>query len=180
MEDIQFDHDTNKIWKYLLIAIVALGILYAITGSDSLLLPLAPLALGVVLSPSLWGKLGIGAAGRFSGRVNERALGQWQGNYYSWNDRQIRVMERRNAVWVVSEDVLRAAGVKPDAAMFKMLESGRPGYGAIPGTDYMGFSEKGVLEFLRERQRDNPEIIKLVLWFERDVFFPIRQKRQNI
>jgi hypothetical protein len=34
-----------------------------------------------------------------------------------------------------------------------------------------------VLEFLNGKQERNPEIVKLKLWFEREVFFMLRKKR---
>ena len=50
----------------------------------------------------------------------------------------------------------------------------------IPGTKLHGFTENAVLEFLNGKQARNPEITKLKLWFEREVFFTLRRKRQGV
>jgi hypothetical protein len=177
MDDISLNDSTNRHWRLLVGAIVLFVVLYHFTGSNWLLLILVPLVVGAFYG-SWSGRAAIGAASILSGHASEKALGRWQGSYYSWNNQQVRVIESGDSVWVIDEDLLRAADMKLDLHLRRKLEiSYAAGYGTIPGTRQKGFSEKGVFEFLDGKQDGNPEIVKLKLWFEREIFFPIRQKR---
>jgi len=42
------------------------------------------------------------------------------------------------------------------------------------------FTETAVLVFLNSKQARDPEIIKLKLWFEREVFFTLLRKREGL
>lgn len=67
-----------------------------------------------------------------------------------------------------------------DKNLRRKLQISYGGYALIPGTRQYGFSETAVLEFLNGKQARNPEITKLKLWFEREVFFTLRRKREGV
>ena len=142
--------------------------------------------LPVLILPAIWfalhskwaGRLAIGFASGFVRHAEETALAEWNGNYYQWGRQQIRIIEKDGCVWVVDEDLINAAGMKLDKNLRRKLEVSYAGYTIIPGTRKRGFNEKAVLEFLNGKQDRNPEIIKLKLWFEREIFFTLRRKRE--
>lgn len=114
----------------------------------------------------------------FVQHAHEKALGGWAGNYYQWGNQQMRIIENEGCVWVVDEDLINATGMKLDKQLRRKLDISYKGYGVIPGTKLRGFNEIAALEFLNGKQDRNPEVIKLKLWFERQVFFPLRNKRE--
>ena len=77
----------------------------------------------------------------------------------------------------MDENLIAAAGMEMDSDLQRKLEISYAGYGIIPGTKLRGFNENAVLKFLHFKQERNPEIVKLKLWFERDVFSPLKRKR---
>jgi hypothetical protein len=137
--------------------------------------------------PALWlalhskwtGKLLVGLVSGLKHHAENKALQEWAGNYYQWGNQQIRIIEKESNVWVVDEDLLNAAGLKLDKNLRRKLQISYGGYALIPGTQQHGFTETAVLEFLSSKQERNPEIIKLKLWFEREVFFTLRRKREG-
>ena len=145
--------------------------------SDWLLLLIVP-AIWLALHSKWTGRLAIGFASGFVRHAEKKALAEWNGNYYQWDNQQIRIIEKGGCVWVVDEDLIRAAGMKLDKNLQRKLKVSYAGYAIIPGTSLHGFNEKTVLEFLNGKQNGNPEIIKLKLWFEREVFFTLRRKRE--
>ena len=147
--------------------------------SDWLLLLIVP-AIWLALHSKWSGRLVIGFASGFVRRAEEKALAEWNGNYYQWGYQQIRIIEKEGCVWVVDEDLIASAGMKLDKNLRRKLEISYVGYCIIPGTRLHGFNEKSVLEFLHGKQDCNPEIIKLKRWFEREVFFTLRRKREML
>lgn len=126
------------------------------------------------------GMLAIGFVSSLKRHAEEKALCEWQGNYYQWCSQQIRIIETNGCVWVVDEDLVNAAGMKLDKNLRRKLKISYGGYAEIPGTQQQGFTETAVLDFLSMKQERNPEIIKLKLWFEREVFYTLRRKREQV
>lgn len=147
--------------------------------SDWLLLLIIP-AIWLFLHSKWIGKLFIGLTSGLKHHAEEKALAEWGGNYFQWGNQQIRILEKDGNVWVVDEDLLNAAGMKLDKNLRRKLQISYGGYAPIPGTKLHGFTETVVLEFLKGKQERNPEIVKLKLWFEREVFFTLRRKREGV
>ncbi|HQS57751.1 MAG: hypothetical protein B7Y56_08235 [Gallionellales bacterium 35-53-114] len=147
--------------------------------SDWLLLLIIP-AILLFLHSKWSGKLLLGLASGLKQHAETKALAEWQGNYYKWGDQQIRIVEKDGNIWVVDADLLNAAGLKLDKNLRRKLQISYGGYALIPGTRQYGFSETAVLEFLNGKQARNPEITKLKLWFEREVFFTLQRKREGV
>lgn len=137
-------------------------------------LSFAPILLGIgFLASPLIIEFVIG----FVRHTNKTALDEWLGNYYEWGNQQIRIIEKDGCVWVMDEDLISAAGMAMNNDLRRKLEISYIGYCIIPGTKLRAFNESAVIKFLSGKQERNPEIIKLKLWFERDVFLPLRNKR---
>ena len=126
------------------------------------------------------GRSVFGAATKFTDHAAKKALGNWQGKFYSWQNQQIRILEIGKSVWVIDDDLIRAAGLKPDENLKRKLYISYPGYGDIPGTRYTGCTEIAVMKSLEGKQLNNPEVVKLRLWFEREVFPPIKKRRSQV
>jgi hypothetical protein len=176
MEDSSTSDSTNNFWRYFFVILILLTGLNHFYGSDWLFIILAPMYIGAIYG-SWTGRAFFGVASKFTNHASEKALGKWQGKYYSWHNQQIRILEVGRSVWVVDDDLIRAAGLKPDANLKRKLNISYPGYSNIPGTHYSGFNENAVMKFLEGKQSNNPEVVKLKQWFEREVFPPIRRKR---
>jgi hypothetical protein len=174
MEDSSASESLNNYWRYYLAILIVLTGLNYFFGSDWLLIILVPLYIGTIYG-SLSGRVFFGVASKFTNHASEKALGKWQGKYYSWHNQQIRILEVGKSVWVIDDDLIRSTGMKPDANLKRKLNISYPGYGDIPGTRYSGFNEKNaVMKFLE----GNPEVVKLKLWFEPEVFSPIKRRRR--
>jgi len=144
-----------------------------------LLIPGLP-ALWLALHSKWTGRLVVGLVSGLKRHAENKALQEWTGNYYQWSNQQIRIIEKEGNVWVMDEDLLNAAGLKLDKNLRRKLQISYGGYALIPGTQQHGFTETAVLEFLSGKQARDPEIIKLKLWFEREVFFTLRRKREGV
>lgn len=166
----------DTIWGKLAGLIILMWAIAHFFGDNWLLVLILP-TVWVALHSTWTGRIVTGFASGFVRHAHEKALSEWNGNYYQWGNQQIRIIEKDDCVWVVGEDLLSAAGMKLDKNLRRKLEISYFGYRIIPGTKLRGFNEKAVLEFLNGKQDRNPEIIKLKLWFEREVFLPLKRKR---
>ncbi|HEU0188194.1 MAG TPA: hypothetical protein VFR06_09915, partial [Gallionellaceae bacterium] len=99
------------------------------------------------------------------------------GNYHSWQNQQIRILEAKDKHWVVAQDLVQAAGLKMTDDLKRTLPLSYSGYRQIPGTNLTGFDQESALKFLTSKQ-DDPDIIKLKLWLEREVFGRLARQRQ--
>lgn len=138
-----------------------------------LIAPALIMLYGILFSAAIIG--GVLSIKRFA---YKKALGEWADNYYQWGGQQFRIIEKNSTIWVVDEDLINATGIKLDKQLRRKLGISYKGYSAIPGTKFHGFNEAATLEFLKGKQERDPEIIKLKLWFEQQVFFPLRKKQE--
>jgi hypothetical protein len=177
MDDISLSETSNQYWRYLLLGIAILAVVYMFTGWNWILIFLAPLVLLLVFGTGS-GRAITGWMSTLIDHANNKALAEWQGNYYQWESQQIRVIESQDDVWVVDVDLIHAVGMKMDKTLRQKLIHSYSGYRKIPETKFYGFNEKSVLKFLDGKQDSNPDVIKLKLWFERGVYFPLRKKKE--
>jgi len=161
-----------SIYKKIGVLMILFGVIMLPFAGPVVIVPIL-LGTGLLASPLIIEFL-IG----FARHAHKTALDEWTGNYYRWNNRHIRVIEKDGCAWVIDEDLISAAGMKIDSDLRRKLDVSYSGYCVIPGTKFRGFNENAVLKFLSGKQQGNSEIIKLKLWFERDVFFPLRKKRE--
>jgi len=178
MEDVTFSQSANKAWFVILLVIAASVALYFYTDNDWFLIVLVPLVPFVIWG-SWSGRFIVAGISGMRRHASRQALGKWQGNYYQWDNQHIRVYESGDDVWIVDKDLIHAAGMNPDAALRRKLKISYGGYRKIPGTKFEGFNEKAVLQFLLNKQENNPDVTRLKLWLEREVFATLRRKREG-
>jgi hypothetical protein len=102
------------------------------------------------------------------GWISGQPLKRWEGRYYEFGGVQVRIFEHDGALWFVTTDVAKAAGI-PDLP--EELARGR----TIPGTRLktMAVSE---LESVLLTHR-GPETMRFLLWARREVLAPWERKR---
>jgi hypothetical protein len=134
----------------------------------TMLAQLAPLVAFVIAMPL------IALVGRYFGWIQERTLAPWQGNYYAFDDHQIRVLEARGGLWFPYADVCAALRLKPKAHLLRSLRAAEH-----LRDDTLGetLSVAG-LTTLFGRSSDRATL-RFLGWAERDVCRPWRNKRDH-
>jgi hypothetical protein len=135
----------------------------------TMLVQLAPLVAFVIAMPL------IALVCRYFGWIQERTLAPWQGNYYAFDDHQIRVLEARGGLWFPYTDVCAALGLKPKAHLLRSLRAAEH-----LRDDALGetLSVAG-LTALFGRSSDRTTL-RFLNWAERDVCRPWRNKRDHV
>ena len=105
--------------------------------------------------------------------VEHRVWGRWQGRYYAFDDRQVRIVEARGTLWFRSADVHAALGmtVRPAVlAPFVATERRRD--------ERIGdaLSNAGLVRLLA--RSTDPRTRRFLVWAERDVRRPWRKRRE--
>lgn len=112
-------------------------------------------------------------------RTAEQALADWQGRYFAFDDRQIRILAEDDALWVVAEDVFKALDRPSDAKSRQRvalrLDGARFCQPAAIGRDC--FSRAGVIDYLGGLAGETP--MKMRRWFEREVFPSFDRQRER-
>ncbi|HEY6094870.1 MAG TPA: hypothetical protein VIU93_07950 [Gallionellaceae bacterium] len=176
MNDLGIQQLINRYWLLMLALDIGLW-LGALLLPSTVLLAAAIFLTIAILKGDASGRLVVGVLSWIKGKAEQHAVQEWQGSYYSWQNRQIRILEARDTQWVVAQDLVQAAGLKMTAELRRTLPHSYPGYRQIPGTELTGFDQESALKFLISKQHD-PEIIKLKLWLEREVFGRLARQRQ--
>jgi prophage antirepressor-like protein len=104
--------------------------------------------------------------------LHHGALQEWQGGYYAFDGRQVRVVDVGRTPWVVDVDAFVSLGIERVARTRELLKRTFDviEYAPIPGTQVWGFSEAGLRKYLANRQ--DVRARKFRLWAEREVYFP--------
>jgi len=117
--------------------------------------------------------------GKIKRRAEEDATGDWNGRYFEYEGRQVRIYWDRESIWIVADDVFVHLGERPDAVARKktQIRLGADHFAKIPDVHLDGFSEDGLLRYLGKNQRS--EFHRLKLWFEREVFPNIHKRLER-
>lgn len=110
---------------------------------------------------------------------HEGAWGEWNGKYYEFDGRQIRVLMRGDSIWIAADDVFDALdlqGRQRNAARVRQI-AGRDGLVRPPGSHVLAFSEIGIKAWLD--RRTDADAHKFSNWLDKQVITPYRN-RQNI
>lgn len=103
------------------------------------------------------------------------ALEPWNGRYYAFENRQIRLYLIDDIIWVPVRDV--AALVLPQPAPRELRILGA-GHGTIPGLKLQGYTEAGLLRLLGTRNSGRSaerDLVRFKLWLETDAFPNLRR-----
>ena len=108
----------------------------------------------------------------------ESAWGDWQGNYYEFDGRQIRVLLVGDAVWFVAVDVFDALGITGHQRNPERIRqvAGRDGLALPPRGRLLAFSELGLNAWLD--RRTDPTAHKFRRWVDKQVLEPYRRRRE--
>ncbi len=108
------------------------------------------------------------------GWLRERAWGPWQGRYYAFDGRQVRVAEARGRLWFSSADVHAALALTRRAGVLA-------GFDATERMthDELGdaLSNAGLTRLLARSTA--PRTLRFLRWAERDVLLPWQNKRHR-
>jgi len=122
----------------------------------------------------------VAAAGAAWEFVRWRALGIWNGAYYEFDGRQIRVRLEDDAIYVLAIDVFDALdlpGAARDPQRIRAL-AGRDSLVPDPRGKRLLFTERGLDAWL-ERRTDR-KAVDFQRWFNQAVRLPWRGKRANL
>ena len=138
--------------------------------------------LGAVLAAPFWGLWALWALYRFA-RTLKRWLGhsgwqEWNGQYYEFDGRQIRILFDGDDIWFAAADVFEALDTPRQARDAERVRQivGRDGLRAAPGSNLLSFSEKGLAAWL-DRRTDRTASL-FARWVETQVVQPFRRRRE--
>jgi hypothetical protein len=129
----------------------------------------------MMLTLPLWGAAlarpiieGVPALLRWAGHLHLQA---WEGRYYEFDGRQVRVVTIRDTLWFAEPDVVAILGWAPETLRRKL---GRNEYGPLGEGRLMGFPEQALGRLLDGDA--SPQALRFRLWMEREVIFPHRER----
>ena len=114
----------------------------------------------------------IGWVEAYGSFVTRQPYVKWQGNYYEFAGKQIRVHAVGNSLWFVDIDVLKVIDQKLSLIQESSFDAHE--YDVIPGTRQRGFSEEGVEKLLLAN--DHYESKRMLMWIQREVVKPFRRR----
>lgn len=141
------------------------------------------IGLGAVLAApfwALWLLWPLYRGARFALRhLRHAPLAAWDGRYFAFDDRQIRVLFDDEAIWVVAVDVFEVLGTPADARMPERVRQivGRDGLQSAPDSTLLAFSEKGLAAWLD--RRTERRALQFARWFQHEVVAPYRRRRER-
>jgi hypothetical protein len=109
---------------------------------------------------------------------SEAGWGPWQGQYYEFDGRQIRILFDGDDIWFVADDVFDALGISGHQRNPERVRqiAGRDGLASPPGSRRLAFSERGLAAWL-ERRADLAAH-KFGIWVVKQVIEPFRRRRE--
>lgn len=108
----------------------------------------------------------------------EGTSAEWNGTYYEFDGRQIRILMQGDSIWIAADDVFEALdlrGRQRNPARVREI-AGRDGLVRPPGSGLLAFSEIGIKAWLDRRT----DIVahKFSLWLSKQVIAPYRKRRE--
>lgn len=136
--------------------------------------------LGVAPAVAIWLLWPIARGGLAGWRwMRSAPLQAWNGRYFEFDGRQMRVLLDENDIHVVADDVFAALDLRGGAraADRVRLAAGRDGLRSLPPLRELVFTERGLTAWL-ERRTDE-KAVRFGRWFEREVVVPHRRRRDR-
>ena len=109
---------------------------------------------------------------------SQSAWGEWNGAYYEFDGRQIRILFEGERVWVAADDVFNALnlqGRQRYAGRVRQI-AGRDGLVRLPHSRLLMFSEIGIKAWLD--RRIDKDAHKFARWLDKQVIEPYRRRLQ--
>jgi hypothetical protein len=163
----------------LLACICATGLIYVVLGviirnADQVRMPLT-----VVFSATVWfiafARYLVDLLPSIKRKAERDALEVWNGRYYAFDNRQLRLYLVDGVIWVPAVDVAALLDPKPDARELRYLGAD---HGLIPGQKHTGYTEAGLLRLLTTRsatRRATHDTIRFKHWLEKEAFPNLRR-----
>lgn len=159
----------QRIFNYFLVFIICVAITYfAFKWMGPYALVVIVLWGAILAKPLLEGLIAI------YGFFRDAPLKPYQGNYYAFDDQQVRVFEINGALWVVDEDILNIIGFKPLLATRRIADLSE--HRIIKEHNLWVYSQQAVLRLLKDSY--HPSAARLKLWLLREVYFPYAKKQR--
>jgi len=110
------------------------------------------------------------------GWLGATVWGQWNGNYFEYDGRQIRILFDGPDIFVATADVLSVCGIEGRSRELDRVRmvAGRNGVVPVPGARLMCFTERGLMAWLEGRS--DSQCVKFQRWFVQHVVRPYRQR----
>jgi hypothetical protein len=137
--------------------------------------------LGVVLAApfwALWALWPLYRGARFALRhLRHAPLAAWEGRYFAFDDRQVRVSFDADAIFVAADDVFDALATPAAARDPERVRQivGRDGLQPAPDGPWLAFTEKGLAAWLD--RRSERRALLFARWFDSQVVAPYRRRR---
>ena len=139
-------------------------------------------ALSVVLVAPFWGMWLLWPMYRFMRAwwrwQYEGAWADWNGTYYEFDGRQIRILTRGDSIWIAADDVIDALGLEGRQRHVARVReiAGRDGLTRPPGSRRMAFSEICIKAWLD--RRTDTVAHKCSYWLDKQVIAPYRRRQE--
>ena len=104
--------------------------------------------------------------------------GEWNGTYYEFDGRQIRIFMDGDSIWIAADDVFDALGLQGrqrNVARVREI-AGRDGLTRPPGSRLLAFSEIGIRAWLD--RRTDTVAHKFSYWLDKQVIAPYRRRQE--
>lgn len=152
------------------VVLLGLAAINAYVGMPFLSVPL------VAWVAARWIVLGLSA---LKHRAHVRAVGEWNGRYYAFDDRQVRVYWDAAQGWIHAGDLLKTVGRQLEGSALQRirLRLGEADFRVPEGLDEPCFSETGAVNYLRGVSGDRAWQVRN--WLERAVLPNLASLREK-
>ena len=99
-------------------------------------------------------------------------LKPYQGIYYAFDGKQVRVLEINKALWVVDIDILAIIGLVCSDSSRRQAQHSE--YRYIESQKLWVYAEQAVLRLVQNSKHPNAHRLKF--WLQREVYFPYSQR----
>ena len=108
----------------------------------------------------------------------EGVRADWNGTYYEFDGRQIRILTQGDSIWIAADDVFDALGLEGRQRHVARVReiAGRDGLIRPPGSRLMAFSEIGIKAWLD--RRTDTVAHKFSYWLDKQVITPYRRRQE--
>lgn len=109
-----------------------------------------------------------------------RAYGEWHGNYFEFDGRQVRVVFDEDDIYLCAEDVFDALGTDEHGRASERVRriAGRDGLVELPDRKMLAFTELGLRAWME--RRTEPKAVKFMAWLDKQVVAPYRKRRRTL
>jgi len=163
----------------LLACVCATGLIYVLLGvmirdSEQVRVPMT-----IVFSATVWfvsfAKYLVEFLPSIKHKAERDAMEVWNGRYYAFDNRQVRLFLVDGVIWVPTADVAALLDPPPDERELRYLGAD---HGPIPGQKLKGYTEAGLLRLLTTRsssRRATHDTIRFKHWLEKEAFPNLRR-----